>query len=170
MGMDFIIRPIKISDASDINEIRIQDGVRENTLGIITETVMKSENFIRNLDSNSHQLVAEVQGKVVGVAGLTIMKNPRMKHSADFGISVRREYQGQGIGRKLVEKIIDLADNWLMLIRIELGVLEGNERAVNLYKSLGFEIEGKKKYSIVRNGKYVDEYIMARYNIPQQFK
>lgn len=168
--MDIIIRAVKISDASDINEMRIQDGVRENTLGLITETVMKSESFLKNLDADSHLLVAEVQEKVVGVAGLNVMKNPRMRHSASLGISIRKEYQGQGVGRKLMEKLLDLADNWLMLIRVELGVLEDNEKAMNLYKSLGFEVEGKKKYAIVRNGNYVDEYLMARYNIPKQFK
>ncbi|WP_432663900.1 GNAT family N-acetyltransferase [Wukongibacter baidiensis] len=168
--MDIIIRSVKTSDASDFNEMRVQDGVRENTLGIITETVMKSENFLKNIDSDTHMLVAEADGKVVGIVGLNIMKNPRMRHSASLGISVRKEYQGQGIGRKLMEKILDVADNWLMIIRIELGVLEDNENAMKLYKSFGFEVEGKKKYAIARNGVYVDEYLMARYTIPQQFK
>jgi len=168
--VDIIIRPVKISDAADINEIRRQDGVRENTLGLISETVMKSENFIKNLDENTHMLVAEVKDKVVGVVGLNIMRNPRMKHSASIGIFVRQEFQGNGIGKKLMESILDLSDNWLMLIRVELGVIADNERAIELYKSFGFEIEGKKKYAIIRNGKYVDECVMARYNIPQQFK
>lgn len=168
--MDINIRAINLSDAPAMNEMRIQNGVRENTLGIISETVMKSESFIRNLDGDSHLLVAEVDGKVVGVVGLSVNKNPRLRHSGSLGISIRKEYQGQGIGRRLMEKILDLADNWLMLIRVELGVLEDNEKAIKLYKSFGFELEGKKRYSIVRDGEYMDEYLMARYNIPQQFK
>ena len=168
--MEIIIRSVKISDASDLNEMRRQDGVMENTLGISSETVMKSEEFLKNLDANSHLLVAQAHGKVVGVVGLSIMKNPRLRHSASLGISVRKEYQGQGIGKKLMENILDLADNWLMLIRVELGVFEGNERAMKLYESLGFEVEGKRKYAAIRNGEYVDEYLMARYNIPKQFR
>lgn len=168
--MEIIIRSIKISDASDLNEMRRQDGVMENTLGVSSETVMKSEEFLKNLDANSHLLVAEADGKVVGVVGLSIMKNPRLRHAASLGISVRKEYQGQGIGKKLMENILDLADNWLMLIRVELGVFEGNERAMKLYESLGFEVEGKRKYAAIRNGEYVDEYLMARYNIPKQFR
>ncbi|MCT4563123.1 MAG: GNAT family N-acetyltransferase [Maledivibacter sp.] len=168
--MDITIRAVKMSDATDLNEMRVQDGVRENTLGLFSETVMNSENFLKSLDGASHLLVAEVQGKVVGVAGLNVMKNPRKRHSSSLAISIRKEYQGQGIGRKLMESLLDLSDNWLMLIRVELGVLEGNDRAMNLYKSLGFEVEGKKKYATVRDGKYVDEYLMARYNIPKQFK
>lgn len=52
-----------------------------------------------------------------------------------------------------------------MLVRLELGVFIDNERAINLYKSLGFVIEGTKKHAIIRNGKYEDEHIMARYNL-----
>ena len=77
---------------------------------------------------------------------------------------IRKEYQNKGIGRKLLEEIIDLADNWLMLIRLELEVLVTNERAIKLYESLDFEIEGESKYAIAQNGKYVNEYKMARYN------
>lgn len=168
--MNIIIRPVKVSDAPHMNEMRRQDGVRENTLGLISETVMKSESFIKNLDENTHILVAELEDKVVGVVGLSVMKNPRMKHSASIGISVRQEFQGKGIGKRLMESILDLADNWLMLIRVELGVIADNEIALKLYKSFGFEMEGKKKYAIIRNGEYVDECVMARYNIPQQFK
>jgi putative acetyltransferase len=39
---------------------------------------------------------------------------------------------------------------------MELGVFTDNEKAINMYKSLGFEIEGTKKYSIIKNGKYAD--------------
>lgn len=60
-------------------------------------------------------------------------------------------------------EILDLADNWLMIIRIELGVFTDNEKAINLYKNFEFVIEGTRKYAAIKNGKYADEYIMARY-------
>jgi putative acetyltransferase len=63
-----------------------------------------------------------------------------------------------------MEKNIDLADNWLMLIRIELGIFTANIAAIKLYEYFGFVIEVKKKYTLIRNGKYENEYIMARYN------
>jgi len=69
-----------------------------------------------------------------------------------------------------MENILDLADNWLVLVRIELDVTTDNERAISLYQSFGFEVEGKKKYAIIKDGKYADLIIMARYNIPTQFK
>ena len=44
--MNFIIRPVKIQDAPYINEIRRQDGVRENIMGITSERVTRTQSFI----------------------------------------------------------------------------------------------------------------------------
>lgn len=165
--MDFIIRPIRVEDASAVNEMRRMDGVRENTLSIISERLTRSEEFIKGLPEGHHLLVAETEEegvkKVVGVVGVEVKHNPRLRHSASIGIMVHTRYQGKGIGKALMEKAIDLADNWLMLIRLELEVFVDNEAAIRLYKSVGFEIEGIKKYAAVRNGKYEDNYLMARY-------
>jgi L-phenylalanine/L-methionine N-acetyltransferase len=167
--MNLEIRPIRIEDAEAINQMRRMDGVRENTLGIISEKITRNQNFISSLGDTEHMLVAEVEEgrlkKVVGVIGMNVYKNPRLSHSASIGIMVHSDYQGKGIGRELFNKAIDLADNWLMLVRLELSVFIDNERAINLYKSLGFEIEGIKRYAAIRNGKYEDEYIMGRYNV-----
>lgn len=166
---DFTIRPVRVEDAVFINEMRRMDGVRENTLGIFSERAARSEDFIRGLTENDHLLVAEVEEKgikkVVGMIGMSVGKNPRLRHSASIGIMVHADYQGNGIGTALFKKVIDLADNWLMLVRLELGVFVENDRAVKLYQSLGFQIEGTKKYAAIRNGKYADEYLMARYNM-----
>ncbi len=43
-----------------------------------------------------------------------------------------------------MSEILDLADTWLMLVRIELGVFTDNEKAIKLYEKFGFEIEGTK--------------------------
>ncbi|WP_347712974.1 hypothetical protein [uncultured Fretibacterium sp.] len=50
-----------------------------------------------------------------------------------------------------------------MLKRVELSVFTDNERAVRLYESLGFVVEGTKRYAAVKNGVHADEYLMARY-------
>lgn len=167
--MNFEIRPVKLEDAVFINQMRRMDGVRENILGIISERLADSENFIKNLTPDNHMLVAEVeeegQKKVVGVISLNISPIPRMRHSGSIGIMVHKDYQGKGIGKALFARIIDLADNWLKLVRLELSVFTDNERAINLYKSFGFEIEGRKKYASIRSGEYADEYLMARYKL-----
>lgn len=166
--MDYLIRPIRLEDAEDVNEMRRMDGVRETILGIKSERINKTEDFIKGLGINDHIFVAEVndgEKKVVGVVGLHVNASPRVRHSASVWIMVHKDYQGMGIGKALLKEVLDLADNWLKLIRVELSVFVDNERAINLYKSLGFQIEGTKKYAAIKNGEYADEYIMARYNI-----
>lgn len=166
--MNFIIRPVKVEDAQAINEIRRMDEVMENMLGIPSERVDRSVEFLKNLSENDHLFVAEIQEetkKVVGLIGLHVKKSPRLRHSAGIGIMVHKDYQGQGIGTALMKTVIDLADNWLMLKRIELDVFVDNQKAIEFYKKFGFEVEGLKKYAAIRNGKYADLYIMARYNV-----
>ncbi len=167
--MNISIRPINLDDAQSINEIRIMDGVRENLLALTSERISKMQAQINELTDNQHMFVAELEEngikKVVGNIGLIVNNSARIRHSGSIGIAVNKDYQGKGIGKALLNEVIDLADNWLMLVRLELGVFTDNESAINLYKSLGFVIEGTKKYAIIKHGKYADEYIMARYNL-----
>ena len=119
------------------------------------------------MDNNTHQFVVIMTDesgseKVIGTAGLSVFANNRLRHSASIGIVVHRDYQGNGVGRRLMEALLDIADNWLMLVRVELSVFIDNQKAIGLYKKLGFEIEGTKRKAGIRGGLYVDEYIMAR--------
>ena len=111
-----------MKDAEDINEMRRMDKVRENTLGIISERLVYTQDFINSLTENDHLLVAEVfengVKKVVGIVGLNVNSNPRLRHSGSIGIMVHPDYQGRGIGTALLKKVIDLADNWLKLVRL----------------------------------------------------
>ena len=158
-----IIRPIKIDDAADMNRMRIMSGVRENILGLASERVSDTEAFIRALSANDHLLVAEVNGVVVGCVGLQVSPRPRMRHTGGLGIMVHADYQRQGIGKALMTAILDVADNWLKLKRVELCVFVENEAAIALYRKMEFVVEGTKKYAAIRGGVYADEYLMARY-------
>lgn len=166
--MDISIRTAEQKDVEAIHAIRCMKGVRENTNSIESYRISRTEKIFESLTDNDHFLVAEVDEegakKIVGVIQLYINKSLRVRHSGFVAIMVHTEYQGKGIGRKLFEKLLDIADNWIMLTRLELGVFVDNERAINLYKSLGFVIEGTKKFAAIKDGKYADEHIMARYH------
>lgn len=166
--MEINIRAINIGDAKDVNVIRTMDGVRETILGVTSERITSAEDFINNLGPNDHHYVAEIEEngkkKVIGTCGLSIYASSRLRHSAKIGIMIHKDYQGLGVGRKLIETILELADNWLMLVRVELTVFEDNLKAQSLYKSVGFEIEGTMRNSAIRNGKYENEYLMSRIN------
>jgi putative acetyltransferase len=159
----FIVRAVKLEDAEYLNLMRTMSGVQENILGMPSERVADSEAFVRNLTSNDHMLVAEKGGRVIGCVGLHVSSVLRTRHTASLGIMVHKDHQGQGVGTALLNAALDIADNWLMLKRVELCVFTDNEKAITLYQKLGFAIEGTKKYAAVRYGDYADEYLMARY-------
>jgi putative acetyltransferase len=113
-------------------------------------------------DANAHHLVAEIDGRVVGALGLHMDTSPRQRHVGSIGMMVHDDFQGQGVGTALMAAMIDLADNWLGLRRIELHVYTDNGSAVHLYEKFGFVIEGTARQFALRGGVYVDAYVMAR--------
>jgi L-phenylalanine/L-methionine N-acetyltransferase len=110
-----------------------------------------------------YSLVACVEGEVVGSLGLeTSPTRWRMRHVGSIGMAVRDDWQGKGVGTALMEAALDLADNWLNLMRIELTVYVDNVPATALYEKFGFEVEGTHRHFALREGEYVDAYSMAR--------
>jgi putative acetyltransferase len=81
---------------------------------------------------------------------------------ADCGVSVHPDYWNQGVGSALIGTVVDLADNWLNIERIELDVFFDNAAAIRVYEKFGFEIEGTKRKYAFREGEYVDTHVMAR--------
>lgn len=157
------IRMCRPSDAEAMAEIMTQPQVYAGTLQLPHTTPESWRKILEANDPNySYMLVAEVEGKVVGNAGLHRGRRPRNLHVATLGISVHDAYQGQGIGRALMAALVNDADRWLNILRIELEVYPNNERAIKLYESFGFVVEGRKRMSAFRNGQYVDTLVMAR--------
>ena len=111
------------------------------------------------------QIVAEADGTVVGAAGLhPIGASPRKRHSMALGINVDADWHGRGVGKLLMRSLCDYADNWLGLLRIELDVYADNRRAQALYERFAFVREGVRRCEALRDGVYVDGWLMARLN------
>lgn len=161
------IRPISVKDAKGVWELRRCSKVLENTMSIPSVRLEDVEKKLQNMGPNAHVYVAEVDNKVVGMVGIHVGQGPKRKHAADLGIMVHDDYHRQGIGKQLMDTALDLADNWLGLKRVELGVFVNNEAAIALYKKYNFVTEGTRKCAYFSNGAYQDEFIMARYNIKE---
>lgn len=168
MLKDLTIRPAEMKDAHDINTLRRMPGVMENMLALPSESVIKNEKFIVNSNEDDHIFVADLReqdrARVIGVASLHVRKNARLRHSAVISIMVHADFHGRKIGSHLMQALTDLADNWLMLMRLELSVYPDNPRAIKLYEKFGFVSEGIARYSSVKGGIYADTLQMARYH------
>ncbi|QED46276.1 GNAT family N-acetyltransferase [Cytobacillus dafuensis] len=160
--MEVNIRPVQINDASAIHRICTQEAVLQYMVFLPSMRVDAVENRLRNLGDNQFEFVAELNGNVVGFVGLTQGRG-RFSHSGELFIGVDSEYHKKGIGKALLTKALDLADNWLMLERVGLGVLVTNPVAQALYEKFGFTVEGKKKGSIKAHGRFIDEIKMSRF-------
>lgn len=85
-------------------------------------------------------LVAEVDNKVIGFAGLWKV----LDEGHITNIAVHPDYRGNGIGSKLVESLINKSDSWY-INSLTLEVRSSNKIAQNLYEKYGFEKEGIRK-------------------------
>lgn len=157
---DVIVRAMEPEDAEAVAAIHNQRAVARDTLQIPYQTVNEQrERFGQS--ATRRLLVAELEGFVVGVAGLHLYSG-RRAHAGSLGMGVREECQGRGVGTALLRAILDLADNWYNLRRVELEVYADNESAIRLYRKHGFMVEGTHRAYAYRDGDYVDALSMAR--------
>ena len=155
------IRPIRSEDAEAVWRISRQPGVIETTMALPSMRLEHRRKRIEEMGDDEHVLVAERHGEVLGWAGLHVGTG-RRRHAAHLGLSVSTAHQGRGIGTALLEAILDLADNWLGLRRVELTALTGNDRARGLYERHGFEVEGVLRGWVHSDGVLADVWAMGR--------
>ena len=84
------------------------------------------------------EIIALVDGEIVGTAGIeAVGRKHKLRHRAELGISVLKEYWGLGLGKALTKACIQCAKE-AGYTQVELNVVAENEAAINLYQSLGF--------------------------------
>ena len=66
------------------------------------------------------------------------------------------------MGTALLTRLLNYADRWLGVTRVELSVYTDNAPAIALYRRHGFEVEGTQRASVLREGVLIDVLMMAR--------
>jgi len=107
-------------------------------------------------------LVAKDGEKVIGTTGIDLLMG-RQNHVGNFGITIRKGYQGIGLGNYLTSEIIKLAKKELKPKIIRLNVFPTNKPAINLYKKYGFKKVASIPKQINYKGKLLDEITMILY-------
>ncbi len=121
------------------------------------------ENLIASYLSNRDDLFlgAFSEHEIVGFLAAKRGNFRRIRHSAYIVIGIRQDFHRQGIGSKLFDKLEEWARK-NQIKRLELTVEVSNTPAINLYEKQGFSIEGIKRKTMLVDGEFVDEYMMAK--------
>lgn len=104
-----------------------------------------------------------MRGRVVGVLNGRIKGRARLNHNLNIGIHVVQAERGRGVGRALMERVIEYTLEHPTLRKLSLTVLATNEPAIALYRSLGFIEEGRRHNEVCYadiDGQFVDDIMM----------
>ncbi|MGM7680727.1 GNAT family N-acetyltransferase [Cytobacillus sp. Hm23] len=170
-GLHYTIRSADVQDAQELSELRLQiDGETENLDREKGEAFIDSSGFEEIIKTDSEKernlfLVAETRNQIVGFARCEGVYLRRFAHKVEFGVGVLKGFWGHSIGKNLLNESIKWADA-NSIKKMTLNVLEYNEKAVNLYKKLGFVVEGVLiNDKMLSDGKYYNTIIMGRFKI-----
>lgn len=156
-----VIRAAATADVPALCALGNEPLYRRGTLRLPYETMEEGARRFAAQTANDHLLVAVLDDTVAGVAGLH-RQHGRRAHVGVIGLGVRDALQRRGIGSALLAAVVDLADNWLDLRRLELTVFTDNVAGIALYTRFGFVQEGTLRAFAYRDGSYVDALTMAR--------
>lgn len=131
----------------------------------ITLSIKQEQDFIKIKKESENELllIAEIGGKHIGNCSLmNIGGYQRYRHRCDISIALYKEYCGLGIGKAMLELVLDIAEK-IGYEQAELEVIASNKSAIALYEKLGFKIYGTFPNSMkYRDGSYVDAYWMMK--------
>ncbi len=162
-GRQFTMRKPTVEDAEAIiNYSKILFASTDQVLTSLKEYTISIENeikWIQNLNDNpsSLLLIAENNNNIIGL--LFFVPNTKIKnsHSGEFGVNVHPTFQGIGIGQALTEKLLKWGRQNKQIEKLFLQVFATNDKAINLYKKLGFIEEGRHIKAIKQvDGTYTD--------------
>lgn len=164
------IRSLDADDANDFNDLRLR-ALKEHPDAFLSsyeeERARSVETVAGRLRRGAESpdefiLGAYLWGELIGMVGLFRERNEKTRHKATiWGMYVPSEWQGRGVGRALLTEAIRLARMIPGLERLNISFVVGNERAGNLYASLGFESYGVEPSALLVNGEYLDEEHMT---------
>lgn len=115
-------------------------------------------------------LVAEHDAQIVATLRFRAESRRRLAHAGTFGVVVGSAWRGDGIGRAMIERLLEWASEHPAIEKVCLAVFSSNPLAIGLYERLGFVAEGRRMAQCkLGRGRYVDEIMMGRWVKPPPF-
>lgn len=121
------------------------------------------DDYVRKINEHSAvKLLAWNGSELVGVADICL-KDKIESHIGVFGITIKKEWRGKGLGRMLMEKTIEEGIRNISGLKIiELGVFANNPIAKKMYEKMGFVEYGRLPNGIKYKGEFVDHLYMYK--------
>ncbi len=173
-GRTCVIRNGTAADAAAVLDVFVRTHGQTDFLTTYPEeTVLTEEqekDYLRKKTENGREaeLVAEVDGQIVGTAGIDLIRPAeKTRHRAAFGIGIDKLWWGLGIGRALTAGCIECART-AGYAQLELEVVADNVRAAALYQNAGFIEYGRNPRGFrTRDGRW-QELILMRLALDRQ--
>ncbi len=166
-GVPYTIRQAEVGDAKSL--IDFLDHVSKESAnltfgpGDLLPTLEKERSIIKSMiDSESSFFInALCNNRVIGNLGFNGGTRNRVKHCGEFGVSVLKEYWGNGVASALIAYMLKWAES-ASVTKINLRVREDNLTAIALYKNFGFEQEGILRREFKVDHVYYDFIMMGK--------
>jgi len=146
-----------------------------SALGASTEFILTFPGDMQTLEWFEQRIERIEQGEFYSLVGIdpesqTIVANAsyrigtrfKLAHTAELGMGVLPAWQGVGLGTKILDRSIADMRNHPEVLRLDLTVMKGNDRALAMYERAGFVIEGCKRRAVRQpDGTFGDEIVMG---------
>lgn len=128
------------------------------------KTLQEQVDLLGTLAASKTQLalVAYIDDKLVGLLTFTGRDLERVRHAGEVGLIVSRDNWGKGVGKSMMNALHIWANKNPLISKIDLRVRLSNRRAINLYESLGYQIEGWIRRAVKIGDEYDDHYWMGK--------
>lgn len=123
----------------------------------------EAQYLARSAESRTEMMIlCFVDGRLAGNCQINRKKKQKNTHRGSIGIAIIREFWNLGIGTAMFTELISAAKQW-GLLQLELEVIEGNQRAMALYRKMGFETVSYVPNAIrMPDGTFAKEYLMIK--------
>ncbi|MDI6646887.1 MULTISPECIES: GNAT family N-acetyltransferase [Bacillus] len=167
---DIIVRFGKIEDAETTLEIQ-KSVIAESDYLLTTpeeykKTLLEHKEWIQKRIENENEtyIVAETGDQVIGWIAFEQSSNrKRTSHVGSFGLMVDKSYRGLGIGEMLLTALLNWAEKNPSIEKVSLAVFSTNQKAISLYKKMGFLEEGRKINEFkINDHEYWDDVLMYK--------
>lgn len=166
-GQEVIIREAKKCDARGI--IEFYDIVTSETTyisyaeGEYNLSIEQQEQMIKEFNDSENDTIvlAVIDSKIVGLGKISSHEKLKARHVGVLAIAIRQEYCNLGIGKIIMDYLIDWCKSNKVTKKISLSVRRDNSRAIKVYEKCGFEIEGILKNERHLDGEFFDIVVMG---------